>query len=100
MEVYVHRAEFLQHRVYAYLVLVAQCTFGALSLTSKLAQSALVLADVLVVLLLDELDEVLHDSLIKVLTCSSKFKHLENQSPYLSESVQICPNLSKCDQNL
>ena len=67
-------------------MLVAECSFGALRLPSELAQSALVLADILVVLLLDELDEVLHDPLVKVLTCpSSPATHQINHQICLRE---------------
>ena len=43
-------------------------TLGLLALTSKLLHRALVLGQVLAHLLLDKLDEVLHDTLVKVLT--------------------------------
>lgn len=50
------------------LVLVAEGPLGTLSFPPQLSKSTVVLADVLAVLLLDQLDEVLHDSLVKVLT--------------------------------
>lgn len=54
-----------------YLVLVGQSTLGPLCLPAELAQGPVILADILVVLPLDELDEVLHDSLVEVLSCTS-----------------------------
>jgi hypothetical protein len=50
------------------LVLVAQGSLGTLSFPPQLPKSMAVLADVLVVLLLDQLDEVFHDPLVKILT--------------------------------
>jgi hypothetical protein len=54
--------------LYTDLVLVAEGSLGTLSFPPQLSKSTVVLADVLAVLLLDQLDEVLHDSLVKVLT--------------------------------
>ena len=51
-----------------HLVLAGQCTLGTLCLTPELLQSASILGDVDLVLLLDEFDEVLHHTLVKVLT--------------------------------
>ena len=53
----------------ANLVLVGQRTLGALGLTAQLLHSLHVLGDVLTVLLLDQLHEVLHDTLVEILTC-------------------------------
>mmetsp|Transcript_28988 Transcript_28988/g.81655 ORF Transcript_28988/g.81655 Transcript_28988/m.81655 type:complete len:550 (-) Transcript_28988:41-1690(-) len=50
-----------------HLMLVRQGTLGALSLTTELLLCTLVLADILLVLLLDKLNEVLHDALVEVL---------------------------------
>lgn len=50
------------------LVLVAEGPLSTLSFPPQLSKSTVVLADVLAVLLLDQLDEVLHDPLVKVLT--------------------------------
>lgn len=55
-----------------HLVLAGQGTLGALSLAAQLLQGPAVTRDVLLVLLLDQLDEVLHHTLIKVLTCRAK----------------------------
>lgn len=55
-----------------YLVLIGQSALGPFCLPTELAKSPVVLADVSVVLPLDELDEVLHDPLIKVLTCTKR----------------------------
>jgi len=52
----------------SHLVLAGQRPLGALSLTPQLLQCTHVLGDVCLVLLLDELDEVLHHTLVKVLT--------------------------------
>jgi hypothetical protein len=50
------------------LVLVAQGSLGTVSFPPQLPKSTVVLADVLDVLLLDQLDEVFHDPLVKILT--------------------------------
>ena len=49
-------------------MLGGQGSLGTLGLTAELLQSAGVAGDILLVLLLDELDEVLHDVLVKVLS--------------------------------
>lgn len=59
-------------------MLAGKCTLGTLSFPPQLLQGALVAADIHAVLALDQLDEVLHDTLVKVLatqvsvTCSSQ----------------------------
>mmetsp|Transcript_25199 Transcript_25199/g.64904 ORF Transcript_25199/g.64904 Transcript_25199/m.64904 type:complete len:582 (+) Transcript_25199:201-1946(+) len=54
--------------LHADLVLVGQRTLGALGLAAQLLLGTLVTADILLVLFLDQLDEVLHHALVKVLT--------------------------------
>jgi hypothetical protein len=50
-------------------VLAGQGALGALGLAAQLLQRARVAADVLLELLLDQLDEVLHHALVEVLAC-------------------------------
>ncbi|KAK6936658.1 Glutamate dehydrogenase, NAD-specific [Dillenia turbinata] len=53
---------------HADLVLATQCPLSPLAFSSQLSKSPVVLADILSMLLLNQLDEVVHDSMIKVLT--------------------------------
>lgn len=55
--------------LYTDLVLTTQGSLCTLSFPPQFSKSSVILADVLSVLLLDQLDEVFHDSLIKILTC-------------------------------
>lgn len=57
---------------YSDLVLTTQSSLSTLTLPPQLSECPVVLADVLAVLLLDQLNEVIHDSVIKILTCSRK----------------------------
>lgn len=51
-----------------HLVLRGEGTLCTLSLTAQLLQGAVVLADVHLVLLLDQLDEVVHHAVVEVLS--------------------------------
>ena len=75
----------------AYLVLGGEGTLCTLGLAAQLLQGAAVLADVGLVLLLDELDKVVHHTVVKVLAsqvgvsrggndlcCSSQIRHRQS----------------------
>lgn len=57
-----------QQKKGSHLVLGGEGTLGTLGLAAQLLEGAVVLADVHLVLLLDQLDEVVHHAVVKVLS--------------------------------
>ena len=79
----------------ANLVLGGQSALGTLGLTAELLQCTVVLADVDLVLLLHQLHEVVHHTVVKVLTTkmciSARADHLWRPPNFPSLFMQLAP---------
>ncbi len=78
----------------AHLVLGGEGALGALGLAAQLLQGTVVLTDVHLVLLLDELDEVVHDAVVKVL--ASQVRVAARRNDLRSSASTSAKTLGNC----
>ena len=70
---------------------------GTLSLTAQLLQGAAVLADVHLVLALDELDEVVHHTVVEVLSSQMGVSTGRNDLPQQTHCLKLTENVTPGD---